>query len=146
MPFQHVEPARREARGKGEGISAGVSEGRAPAERVVRITLTRDAQVRFFGREVHPESDRFNVMRGDGTDLGKVSIARIASADDQPPENYMLARAGVQGSVSFRLQGFPPLPDGKVKAAPCALISSDFEGRSLIVRLPWRCSSLPSSR
>lgn len=118
----------------GPGVSASCSDGPDPANRVVRISITVDAQKRFLGREIDPETDRFELLRGDGSDTGKVIIKL-------DPEGEVQAKKSMRGSITFRLQAFPPIPAGKVRSAPCIPLMNSAEKGELIVRLPWRDGS-----
>ena len=116
------------------GVSASCTAGDTPSNRTVRISVTRDAQMKFFGKQIDAATDRFTVQRGTDTDKGKVAI-RI------DPEGDIMAQSGMHKSISFRLQAFPPVPPGRVKGTPCTLISSDKALGELIVRMPWRDGS-----
>lgn len=134
MGFTAVRVAQRVT--GGSGVSASCTAGDTPANRTVRISLTRDAQKRYFGRHIDQNADRFDVQRGTDTDKGKVRITL-------DPEGEVQIRKSVQDSVNFRVQSFPPIPPGKVKATPCTVVDAESDKAQgiLTIRLPWRDGS-----
>jgi len=132
MAFTDVRIARRKA--GTSGISASCTAGDAAADRTVRISLTRDAQMRHFGGHADVGTDRFTIGRGTDADRGKLAIMR-------DPEGAIQASQGMHGSINFRLQAFPPVPPDKVKSTPCAVLESDKARSYVVIRIPWRDGS-----
>ncbi|MEM7213293.1 MAG: hypothetical protein AAF479_15640 [Pseudomonadota bacterium] len=132
MGFTPIKVARRMT--GGPGIKASCTDHEVTASRVVTISFNRDAQKRYFSREIDPENDRFHVMRGTETDAGKVMF-------QVDPEGEVRAVKSMHNSIRFKLQAFPPVPSEAVKSLDCIVISSKPELKEVVIRVPWNDGS-----
>lgn len=135
MPFHPVKVARRVT--GGPGIKASSSEHEDLSEKTVSISMNQDAQRKYFGREVDPDSDRFTIERGAQTDLGKVKIALDTNGAIE-------VRRVMKGAIIFKLQAFPPVAPEKIKSMDCIVISQ--AAGEVVVRLPWTDGSRMAER
>lgn len=129
MGFQAVKLPQRRTTG-GCGVKASCSGGGEPSSRTATISMNKEAQRRYFGREIDCANDRFVVMRGDQADHGKVLIQLDAEGEVQ-------AGKSMHGSIRFRMRAFPPIPPEAVKSTDCYIVSSSSTEKEIVVRLPW---------
>lgn len=132
MAFHKVKVAARMT--GTSGVSISISEPKEDRPRVVRLSFTADAQKKYFGRLLNDETDRFEVLRGDGPDRGKV----LVQIDE---DGEVCCKKGMHGSVFFKLAPFPPIPPEKVKSMPCIVLSNNSGQQEVTIRVPWNDGS-----